>query len=332
MSLSLLVSIDTEEEFDWNAPVSPANRSVGHMRHLNRLQDLFEETGTRPTYLIDHPIATTDVSINALLPVLQRGACEIGAHLHPWVNPPIEEEICPRNTFLANLPMALQRAKLEELTRAIRTAFGVSPTSFKAGRYGFDFALTPVLHELGYSVDSSVISYYSFKDEAGPDFGVFDPEPFLLHPPHAPATPGAEPPLEIPCTVGFNRSAFRFWAGVHRRLVHRPWRWLRPIGILWRLGLLRKIVLSPEGFRLDDLRTLMRQMAKRTATGNTVLNLTLHSPSLAPGHTPYVRSDGDLKEFLATLRGALNFAVQELGAEPRTLSEFCALYRKDLAA
>src|SRR5689334_8509000 len=130
MPPTLLVSIDTEEEFDWSAPVSPRHRSVSHFRHLSRLHDVFEETGARPTYLIDHPIATHELSVGVLRELRRRGTCEIGAHLHPWVNPPLAEPICPRNSYLCNLPLALQRDKLHELTAAIRNNLGVAPTSF----------------------------------------------------------------------------------------------------------------------------------------------------------------------------------------------------------
>jgi hypothetical protein len=319
MPPTLLVSIDTEEEFDWSAPVSPRNRSVRHARHLSRLQEVFDATGARPTYLIDHPIATTDLSLDVLAGFHRRGACDIGAHLHPWVNPPLTETICPRNSYLMNLPPSLQRDKLHELTRAIRENLGVAPTSFKAGRYGLDFALAPALAELGYQVDTSVLANCSFKHEGGPDFSAFGTEPFRLG-----------PLLEVPCTAGFNRGAQLEWAAVHRALSGRPWRLLRPIGVLWRLGLLRKIVLTPEGYELPDLIALMRVLVDRNP--DAVLNVTLHSPSCDPGHTPYVRNGADLKAFLAALRGTLEFAVRQLGARPMTLSEFAHPQRKELAA
>lgn len=110
MSATLLVTIDTEEEFDWDAPVSPENNSVGHASHLPRLQELFEEEGVRPTYVVDYPIATTDVSARVLGQFARRGACEIGAHLHPWVIPLIEEPIEPRDSYLYNLPQSLHLA------------------------------------------------------------------------------------------------------------------------------------------------------------------------------------------------------------------------------
>ena len=43
MSATLLVTVDTEEEFNWDAPVSPENDSVAHAAHLPRLQELFWE-------------------------------------------------------------------------------------------------------------------------------------------------------------------------------------------------------------------------------------------------------------------------------------------------
>jgi hypothetical protein len=141
---------------------------------------------------------------------------------------------------------------------------------------------------------------------------------------------GRESLLEVPCTAGFNRGAFRRWATIHSALARRPARILRPVGVLWRLGVLRKIVLTPEGFELPDLRALMRVLVERDP--GAVLNVTLHSPSCAPGHTPYVRTTDDLERFLTTLRGALDFAVKRLGARPMTLSEFEGHHRKERAA
>jgi hypothetical protein len=41
-----------------------------------------------------------------------------------------------------------------------------------------------------------------------------------------------------------------------------------------------------------------------------------HSPSLAPGHTPYVRTEGDLAGFLKSLETVCRFFVEELGGIP----------------
>lgn len=79
---------------------------------------------------------------------------------------------------------------------------------------------------------------------------------------------------------------------------------MRLSGVLAKLGLLERIRLSPEGFNLRDMTRLTEQLIGQ---GVTLFTLSFHSPSLAPGHTPYVRSVEDLREFLATVSMYLGF-------------------------
>ena len=46
--------------------------------------------------------------------------------------------------------------------------------------------------------------------------------------------------------------------------------------------------------------------------------MTFHSPSLAPGHTPYVRTQSDLRQFLDKIRYLLDFFLGEIGGKPTT--------------
>ncbi|MDP9096479.1 MAG: WalW protein, partial [Pseudomonadota bacterium] len=112
---TLLVVIDTEEEFDWNAPFDRASTSVANIGYQHLAQSVFAAAGIVPTYAIDYPVATTPSAIDVLAPWRTAGACEIGAHLHPWVNPPDEEAVSARNSFASNLPPRLMRRKLEIL-------------------------------------------------------------------------------------------------------------------------------------------------------------------------------------------------------------------------
>ncbi|MCH8923958.1 MAG: hypothetical protein IIA67_12520 [Planctomycetes bacterium] len=235
------------------------------------------------------------------------------------MNPPIDEPIEPRNSYLCNLPLSLQEEKIGRLTEAIETAFGARPTTFKAGRYGLDFRTIPFLQSLGYTVDTSVIAYMDLTADEGPDYLGFGNEPFRLTPPLAPPSNGHLPLLEIPCSVGFTRRPFTRWSRMHHRLSHDRLRLLRPIGVLWHTHLLRKIVLTPEGTHVDDQLRLLRTMAKQP---DVVLNVTLHSPSIQPGNTPYVRSEDELKQFLSRLGDTLRFAVRQLGARCMTLNEY----------
>jgi len=49
------------------------------------------------------------------------------------------------------------------------------------------------------------------------------------------------------------------------------------------------------------------------AGGTRVFTFSFHSPSLRPGCTPYVRTESDLKVFLATCRQYFEFFLDELG-------------------
>ena len=89
----LTVVVDVEEEFDWSKPFSRDETSVTNVDELWRIQEIFDRHGVIPTYMIDYPVATTPSSIRIIRDIHEGGRCHIGAHLHPWVTPPFEEEV-----------------------------------------------------------------------------------------------------------------------------------------------------------------------------------------------------------------------------------------------
>src|SRR5690554_8093678 len=54
----LLVVIDTEEEFDWKAEPDAFEDRVTAMDCIDRVQDIFNDYGIQPCYVIDYPIAS----------------------------------------------------------------------------------------------------------------------------------------------------------------------------------------------------------------------------------------------------------------------------------
>ncbi len=294
----LLAVVHTEEEFDWWAPFSRVATATTHVRNLGRAQELFEAHGIRPLYAIDQPIATDSAAVATLRSFVMRGAAAVGAHLHPWLSPPFNETVAPLTSYPGNLPPALERAKIENLTRAIATAFDARPRIYLAGRYGFGPNTAEILEELGYEVDLSPSPPFDFRNDGGPDYRRTELVPLRLgrlwQVPHTGAFIG---PLS-----GFApaRSA---WSKVDllSRLVRR---------VAGRTHTLERLRLSPEGFDGAALQRLTRALIAR---GVRLFVFSFHSPSLAAGFTPYVRSEADLCRFLATIDEYLGWFRSSLG-------------------
>jgi hypothetical protein len=306
----LFVIVDTEEEFDWSAPFSRENVSVTAIAETARLQRTLKPHGLKPTYVVDYPVAATTASAQVLAAFAHDGQCRIGAHLHPWVTPPFDEPLTPAMSFGNNLGLDIERAKISRLTEAIVENMGVRPRCYKAGRYGFGQSTAVILESLGYDIDASVIPHMDFSNEAGPDFSGFDPRPATFG--------GKRSLLELPCTVGFVGAARKMGESLHRAASAS---WLQPVravGILARTGTLNKVMLSPEGNSLDEMKALTRSLH---ADGLRSFALTFHSPSLKPGCTRYVRNQAELDAFLSTIDRFCHFFFTELGGEPTTADD-----------
>lgn len=307
----LLVIVDTEEEFDWSAEFDRNATGVSHMREIGRFQEICDRCGVRPTYALDYPVATQEDGIRALRPFLAEGRAEIAAQLHPWVNPPHEEVVNRRNSYPGNLPPALEHRKIAALTDAITDAFGVHPLSYKAGRYGLGPGTVESLAALGYRSDLSFAPGFDLSEDGGPDYSRVSSDIAWLD------REGGL--LELPATGGFV-GALRAAGPTLQRLAGRtPGRQLRLGGILGRGGLMTRIRLSPEGYSLADTRRLTRVLH---GDGLRVFSFTLHSPSVQPGCTSYVRDADDLRAFLAHIRDYFRYFLEELGGVAMTPEQF----------
>ncbi|WP_201153347.1 polysaccharide deacetylase family protein [Rhodothalassium salexigens] len=312
----LCVVIDTEEEFDWSAPFDRASRGVTNIAHQDRAQALFARYGITPTYVIDHPVAATADAAATLKGYQDAGSALIGAHLHPWVNPPYDEAVTRRHSYPGNLPAALERAKLAVLTETIAKAFGHRPTIYKAGRYGLGPNTPAILADLGYEIDASVVPYTSFAADTGPDFTAEGP---WVH-----GLAGAPGVMELPLSVGFAGALRGRGRALFPRLSGRRGMALRLPGIAARSGLLERIRLSPEGADADDHIRLVRALHH---DGVRVFSYTYHSPSMVPGHTPYVRTPADLDRFLSEMERFFAFFFGGFGGVATTPPQVRALWR-----
>ena len=310
MTAQLLVVVDTEEEFDWSKPFSREATATHAIPAQARAHEIYERFGVVPTYVIDYPVATDPLAVHFLRGLKEAGKAEIGAHLHPWVTPPHREEVNRRNSYHCNLPPELERAKIEAVTTAIEAAFGERPIVFKAGRHGFGPNTARAIAELGYRVDCSKLPYTDLTAEDGPDFRGTPPRPHWLDEERG--------LLEVPLTIGY----FGRLAGAGPRLDwlfdHATAARLRVPGVLARANLVARSRLTPEGVSAEEQCRLIEALAAR---GQQLFTLVYHSPSLEPGHTPYVRTEAELDTFLAAIEQVLTFFRDRIGGGFTTLSQ-----------
>jgi hypothetical protein len=300
-----LLTVDTEEEFDWGRPLTRDRHGLRHVAALARFQAFCEAEGVVPVYLVDWPIAQSAEAAQILRGPLAAGRAEVGVQLHPWVNPPFDEEVTPYNSFAGHLPRELEAAKFGQLRDAIEQSFGVAPAIYRAGRYGLGPHSASILSEQGLAIDSSVRARFDYSGGQGPDYSRHPLVPYWADEDRT--------LLELPLTTVF-------WG-----MLRRQGEWLYPAiaglprapGVMARCGLLERIPLTPEGTDVEDA---IRGIDMAIDDGLPLLVLSFHSPSLEAGHTPYVRNEADLEALYDWFRRV--FAYLELrSVEPTTVEQ-----------
>jgi hypothetical protein len=296
------IFVDTEEEFDWSAPLRRDGHGTRHMAAMPAAHARFAAHGVPLTWLVDYPIATCPRAAEILRTLMADGRSAVGTQLHPWVNPPFDETVNGFNSFAGNLPIGIEEAKLRALTARIAEAFGAPPQIYRAGRYGIGPATLKLLAGLGYRADSSMRAGYDYSSEGGPDFRVIGNHAFR-----------AEGLVELPLTTVFTGAARRGGARLYGALGRIP----RGRGVAARLGLLSRVALSPEDMPLAEALEAVRVAL---GEGARLLNFSFHSPSVEPGHTPYVRDAADLKAFFAWWEAMLAELARR-GVAPASLAQ-----------
>jgi hypothetical protein len=303
-----VVTVDTEEEFDWSKPLDRTSHGLDHVPHIARFQQFCEGFGVVPAYLIDYPIATSAEAVEALGEAVKAGRAEVGVQLHPWVSPPFDEVVSELNSFSGNLPEALERAKFCKLRDTIEAAFGVAPQIYRAGRYGVGPATASILSDCGITIDTSVRARFDYSYNGGVNFRDLPLRPWWID--------KAKELMEMPLTTVFWGLLRQQGKAIYPAL----WRAPRLRGALARLGLLERIALTPEGITLDEA---IKGIDIAIDDGLPILVFSFHSPSICPGHTPYVRNEAELDAFYNWWRGVFTYLAKR-GVKPASVRDIKA--------
>ncbi|MEJ2457277.1 MAG: polysaccharide deacetylase family protein [Novosphingobium sp.] len=300
-----IVTVDTEEEFDWAAPLDRYKHSVVTVPALRKFQQFCEGFGVVPVYLIDYPVACSAYAPEAIGEAVSQGRAEVGVHLHPWVSPPFQEDVTEFNSYAGNLPFELERTKFHMLRDRIEQTFGVPPMIYRAGRYGLGPRTGEILRECGIAIDTSVRARFDYSGSGGPSYREHPLHPYWADTEHS--------LLELPLTTVYWGPLRQVGNAIYPHL----WRTPSMRGVLARTGLLERIPLTPEGITAEEA---LRGVDIAIDEGLPVLVFSFHSPSLAPGHTPYVRTDEDLDALYDWWRTLFTHLFQR-GVKPTSVSD-----------
>ncbi|MGY6552534.1 MAG: polysaccharide deacetylase family protein [Erythrobacter sp.] len=228
--------------------------------------------------------------------------------MHAWVNPPFDEEITTRNSFAGNLPAGLEEAKFMMLRDRIEEAFGAPPLCYRAGRYGLGPHTADLLRRAGIAMDTSVRTLFDYSPGSGPDYSHHPLWPYWVD--------EARNLLELPVSSVYRGALKAAGPSLQRMQRHIP----TMFSGFSRLRLLERIAFTPEGVSPSEG---VRGVARALELCLPVMVLSLHSPSLAPGHTPYAKTPDQVEgiyQWLATIYGEL----ARRGVASTTIAEIIA--------
>jgi len=304
MSVKVFITIDTEEDNWGDYAVESA---VENITQLPVLQALLNKYGAVPTYMVNYPVVTSTSSVRILSSILEKGQCEIGAHCHPWNTPPYTEKLDSYHSMMCNLPDDLLMDKLSNLHQAIKSNCGVTPVSFRAGRWGLNENVAQCIMELGYKIDTSISPFVDWSVNHGPNFMGANTRPYKFNSDNIFKHIPNGQLIEIPATIGFLQQNFELHGAIYSLLKKPFFSKLHLLGILARLRLLNFHWLSPEVSSGEEMVLLAKRFVK---SGHTFLNMSFHSTCMLPGKSPFVNSEKDLKEFLGRIEIFLKYAVE----------------------
>lgn len=304
------VVVDAEEDFDWANPAQGVPQTTTNMLHIRTLQEILSSYRIRPTYLLTYPIMDVREIVKLLRYGVDRGECDIGVQLHPWVTPPFDSGQMATTSFAGSLAPEVEERKLVELARKFVECFGHSPRMYRAGRYGLGTNSTALLERLGFTIDTSVAPRTNYALVGGPDFTQYGYSPFWF---------GKQSSLlEVPLCRDVVGWAGRLAPPLYKALSNPSLDHVPALAALTRLRCAERITLSPEG---NDLGAMIRLVRHLVAQDVQIFVVSLHSSSLSIGQNPYVQSSYDLRHLYDRLSGILDFMTRKLSMQFTALAD-----------
>lgn len=318
--MKFILTIDTEGDNQWE---HGRDLTVDNMKYVDRFQTLCESFGISPTYLVTSEICEDGYSQKLLSDYVNQNKAEVGGHLHSWTTPPFLPELGysqndENHPFASELSYELVSEKIKHLTDQITSAVGMSPTSFRSGRYGFNEIVARVLIENNYIVDSSVTPFVSWSGQrglpagrGGPDFIDSSPYPEILE-------FGAGSLTEIPITILPTLMPLNRNHGISRY-------YFRNVNSIFALKVLRKVFYANQPVWLRPTPEMTAGLLETLVSEAERINLPyitmmFHSSELMPGCSKYRPDKQSVEDLYALLTTFFTF-LESSGIGSVTLTE-----------
>lgn len=306
--MKLVISIDVEEEGLFSGAYARTPPGVRNVAHMQRLEFIPREFGFPLTLLVTYHAARDPASRQVLEYWRDHYATEIGAHLHPWNTPPLIELSEPEPVRSERIPLPILKEKLANLVGSIQENLGVTPRSFRMGRFDWGPRLLSLLPEMGFQVDSSMVPLD--QKVGGPRHFLAPNDPFLLAVPGDNGLPLVEAPLTmVPVLAGTPRLIYRLSRALPGAGGERLLSW-------FRYALAAGI--HPVWYPLPSMRLAA---SRHRGRGGRVLNMFLHSSEIAPGGTPQFPDEAAVERLIAKIRAFLTWLKKTGPVKGITLSD-----------
>ncbi len=288
-NMKLIISLDVEEEGLFSGRY-PRESGVTNVAELRRLEFIPRDFGFPLTLLVSYRVAQDPAACEVLARWRDLYGAEIGVHLHPWSTPPFANLTQPEPVPAEQLPLPLLRDKFAHLVQSVQASLGVTPTSFRMGRFDFGPKVMDLLPEFGLRVDSSVVP---LTLKGAGDYFLAPADPF-------PLTPTL---LEVPLTqVPVLANSPRVLAWLAKSLPGSSGRKL--LGWFKYLG---AAGIQPAWFPPASMRLAAGLHRRR---GGRVFTMFFHSSELKPGASRLFPTEQTVAAFVAKLRAFLDWLVR----------------------
>ncbi|MBS1716538.1 MAG: hypothetical protein JSS72_02255 [Armatimonadetes bacterium] len=312
---ALILTVDVEEDNAW---LRDGARQTKNAAYIGRFHELCLRYGFRPTYLTTSLMAESPIYAEFARGVAQRNEGEIGLHIHAWNTPPIKP--LTRNDdiylpYLHDFSEDLISDKLDYVIEAIRTNIGVTPVSYRGGRWGLDGRTARILASKGITADCSITPHVNWdRHDRDPDAqsakGLYyfnaPEQPYFLSEEDV-TKPGNLPILELPFTTVPPKNAIGKW--LRQRVIGNA--------LIARLCLLAD---PPRSMRLidgneQDLKDSLNYVLQSNLP---YAQFMIHSSEFMPGGSPYTPDEESVDKLFAGIERLFvsagnNFVGQTVG-------------------